>query len=174
MKNFYDFIARHKKTKGKKMKKIFTLGLVLSVVATAANASWWNKLGFGRASEPKTLEEACNKDDLTAICPDMIMGSQTMLGCLSENINAVSEKCANFVKKSITENKDEIVKTVNETKEEIANAKAESKAAKAEQKAAAKEQKAELKKTAAELKAAAKQTGKDLEETGKSFKEIAK
>ena len=167
-------VARQGKQKGKNMKKIFTLGVVLSVVATAANAAWWNKLGFGKASDPATLEEACNKDDLTAICPDMILGSQTMMGCLSENITSVSEKCAKFIKKSITENKDEIAKTVNETKAEIANAKAESKAAKAEQKAAIKEQKAEMKKTAAELKAAAKQTGKDLKETGESFKEIAK
>lgn len=166
------------KPKGEKMKKIFTLGMVLTVVTTAANAGWLEKLGFGKSSEPATLEEACNKDDLTAICPDMILGSQTMMGCLSDNVTSLSKKCAKFVKKYITENKDEIITTATETsgsiKEAVANAKAESKESSAQKKAEIKQQKAELKKTAAELKAAAKQTGKDFKETGESLKEIAK
>ena len=154
------------------MKKIFSLGLIFgALTASTADAGWLDKLGFGKKSEPKTLEEACNKSEITAVCPDMILGSQTMIGCLSENITTLSKKCANFVTKQISENKDEIVETVTNASE---NVKGQVESAKAEQKAAAKEQKAELKKTAAELKAAAKQTGKDLEETGKSFKEIAK
>ena len=164
------------------MKKIFTLGLVLTVTATAADASWWNRLGFGKSAEPKTLEEACNKDDLTAICPDMILGSQTMIGCLSENVTSLSDKCSKYVTKYVQEHKDEIVETAAEkvelAKEEVAKAKAEQKTAKAEKKAEIaqkkaeiKEQKAELKKAALETKQAVKQTGKDLKETGKSVKE---
>jgi len=164
------------------MKKIFTLGLVLSVVTTAASASWWNKLGFGKTAEPQTLEEACNKDDLTAICPEMVIGSETMIGCLTENVTSLSKKCSKFVQKYVTENKDQAIETVNEkveeAKKQVADAKAEQKNIKAEKKAELKQakaelktQKAEAKKALVETKDAVKQTGKDLKETGKSIKE---
>lgn len=162
------------------MKKIFTLGLVLATVTTAANAGFWEKIGFGD-SEPKTLEEACDKSEITAVCPDMILGSQTMMGCLSENITGLSKKCSKFVTKYVADHKDEIKKTVEESKEvvkekieavktEQESTKAEKKAELKKQKAALKEKKAGLKKTISETKAAAKQTGDSLKETGESVK----
>jgi len=113
------------------MKKIFTLGLVLATTATAANAGWWQKLGFGKSAEPQTLEQACNTDEITAVCPDMLMGSQTMMECLSENVTSLSKKCAGFVKKYVTEHKDEVVEKANETVDTV---KAEAAAVKAEAK----------------------------------------
>ena len=164
------------------MKKSLVFGLVAATAVTsAANAGWWEKLGFGKKTEPQTLEQACNTDELTSICPDMLLGSQTMMGCLSENVTSLSSKCAKFVKKYVTEHKDELVTTatekVKEVKSDVAEAKAEiknikqaAKETKESAKELAKEQKAELKKTAAELKAAAKETGTELKETGNSVK----
>jgi hypothetical protein len=151
------------------MKKIFTLGMVLAVTTTAANAGWLQKLGFGKSSEPKTLEEACNTEEITAICPDMLLGSQTMMGCLSENVTSLSKKCTKFVKKYVTEHKDEIVAEANNQATAVKEGIAEAKAEKEQQKAEIKAQKQELKNAAAEIKAAAKQTGKELEETGKTL-----
>lgn len=162
--------------KGKNMKKIFTLGLMLTTVTTAANAGLLEKFGLVK-SEPKTLEEACDKSEITAVCPDMILGSQTMVGCLSENVSNLSKKCAKFVTKKVAENKDQVVETVTNTTEnvktKVSETKVQQKAASAEkkaelkkQKAEMKEKKAELKKAVAETKAAAKQTGESLKETG--------
>ena len=151
------------------MKKIFTLGLVLTVTTTAANAGWWQKLGFGKSAEPQTLEEACNKDDITAICPDMLIGSQTMIGCLSDNVTSLSKKCAKFVKKYVTEHKDEFINEANEQANAVKEGVAEIKAEKEQHKAEIKTQKQELKKAAAGIKETAKQTGKELKETGKEL-----
>lgn len=158
------------------MKKIFSLGLIFgALTASTADAGWLDKLGFGKKSEPKTLEEACNKSEITAVCPDMILGSQTMIGCLSENITTLSKKCANFVTKQISENKDEIVETVTNASEnvkgQVESAKAEQKAAKAEKKAELKKQKAELKQKKAELKKAVAETKNTVKQTGESLKE---
>lgn len=147
------------------MKKIFTLGLIIATASVStANASWWNKLGFGKSSEPATLEEACNKDDITAICPEMLVGSQTMMGCLTDNITSLSKKCAKYVKKYVAEHKDEIVESATDA---IATAKEDATTAKDEAKTLAKEIKESAKATGQELKA----TGKELKETGKSIKE---
>lgn len=151
------------------MKKIFTLGLLLSVTATAANAGWWQKLGFGKSSEPKTIEEACNTEEITAVCPDMLLGSQTMMGCLSENVTSLSKKCAKFVKKYVVEHGDEIVADANAKADAIKESVTEIKAEKEQQKTEIKAQKQELKNAAAEIKATAKQTGKELEATGKEL-----
>lgn len=138
------------------MKKIFTLGLVLTVTTTAANAGWLQKLGFGKSSEPKTLEEACNTDEITAVCPDMLIGSQTMMGCLSENITSLSKKCSKFVKTYVTEHKDEFIDGANEKVESVKAEVAEAKAEAAQHKAAIKAQAQELKTAADEIKANAK------------------
>ena len=148
------------------MKKIFTLGLVIATATvSAANAGFWDKFGFGKKSEPATLEEACNKDDLTAICPDMLVGSQTMMGCLTDNISSLSKKCANYVKKYVSEHKDEIIDTATET---VTAAKEGAAATKDEAKSVAQEAKDSAKQAGQELKA----TGKELKETGKSIKEM--
>ncbi|MBO4480749.1 MAG: hypothetical protein J5742_03980 [Alphaproteobacteria bacterium] len=147
------------------MKKIFTLGLILATTTiSGANASWLERLGFGKKSEPATLEEACNKDDLTAICPEMLVGSQTMMGCLTDNISSLSKKCANYVKKYVVEHKDEVVETATDT---VTAAKDEVVTTKEEAKTFAKEIKESAKQAGKELKA----TGKELKETGKSIKE---
>ncbi len=161
------------------MKKIFTLGLIVATTTiSGANAGFWEKLGFGKKSEPATLEQACNTDELTAICPEMVIGSQTMMGCLSENISSLSSKCAKFVKKYITEHKDEVIDSAKEAAE---TAKEDAKTAKEEGKAIAKEAKEQAKAVKAESKAhikeiteAAKQTGQDFKETGKAIKESFK
>lgn len=147
------------------MKKIFTLGLVLATATiSTADASWWSRLGFGKQSEPATLEEACNKDDLTAICPDMLVGSQTMMGCLTDNITSLSKKCAKYVKNYVKDHKDEMVESATEA---VKTANEDAKTVKEEAKAIAKEIKESAKETGQELKA----TGKELKETGKSIKE---
>jgi len=148
------------------MKKIFTLGLILATTTiSGANAGFWEKLGFGKKSEPATLEEACNKDDLTAICPEMLVGSQTMMGCLTENISSLSKKCAKFVKNYVVEHKDEVVDTATDA---AATAKEEAKTVKEEAKTTVQEVKATAKQAGQDLKA----TGKELKETGKSIKEM--
>ena len=141
------------------MKKIFAIGLVGIVAGTgAADAGFWDRLGFGKSSEPKTLEEACSTSEITKVCPDMILGSQTLMGCLSENISSLSTKCANYVKKYVSEKANEIVSdvtgTVGEATDEVATAKAEGTTA------------------VQEIKDAAKQTGDDLKATGNAIKEI--
>lgn len=156
------------KTKGENMTKIFTLGLVLATTAVStADASWWNKLGFGKKAEPATLEEACNKDDLTAICPDILLGSQTMMGCLADNVSSLSKKCATYVKNYVVEHKDEMVESATEAAE---TAKEDVVTTKEEAKTLAKEIKESAKQAGKELKA----TGKELKETGKSIKESFK
>ena len=148
------------------MKKIFTLGLIIATASiSTADASWWNKLGFGKKSEPATLEEACNKDDLTAICPEMLVGSQTMMGCLTDNISSLSKKCAKYVKNYVAEHKDEVVESAKGAVETV---KEDATTTKEEAKTVAKEAKESAKQAAKELKA----TGKELKETGKSIKEM--
>lgn len=141
------------------MKKIFAFWLVGLVAGMgAANAGFWDKLGFGKSSEPATLEEACSTSEITKVCPDMILGSQTLMGCLSENISSLSSKCADYVKKYVSEKANEIVGgvtgTVDEAKDEATTAKAEGTA------------------TVNEIKEAAKQTGEDLKATGNAIKGI--
>ena len=151
------------------MKKIFTLGLVLAVTTTAANAGLLQKLGIGKSGQPKTIEEACNTEEITAICPDMLIGSQTMMGCLSENVTSLSRKCARFVKKYVKDHKDEFVATANAQADAVKEGVAEIKAEKEQHKAEIQAQKQELKNAATEIKATAKQTGQELKETGKEL-----
>ena len=98
------------------MKQVFTFGLIACMaVTTAANAGWREKLGLTKKSEPTTLEQACNTDELTSVCPEMIMGSKTMMECLSDNISSLSSKCAGFVKKQVANKVNDVATKTTET-----------------------------------------------------------
>lgn len=159
------------------MKKIALFGLVCAMSVSNANAGWFSNL-FSKTAEPTTLAEACNTDEITAICPDTVLGDQTLTACLGDNVKSLSKKCAKFVKKSIKENKELVLENVdaakNNVQEQVKSAKAqkaEVKKSLADKKAAvkanAKAAKQEIKDTAAAIKA-------DAVETGKTVKEIAK
>lgn len=149
------------KTRGVNMKKtVLVAGLVIMTVSSA-NAGWLSGLFGQKDAEPQTLEQACNKDEITSICPDVILGEKTIQECLKDNVSKLSKKCANFVKKSATEKidsvKQQVVSVKTDTETIFAEQKQELKTQKAalkEAKAAAKEAKAELKKSIKDAKAA--------------------
>lgn len=148
------------------MKQIFTFGLVAAVaVTTSANAGWRDLFGLNKTTEPTTLAEACNTDEITSICPEMIMGSKTMMECLSDNISSLSSKCAGFVKKQIAAGVDNVAKSVEETKaatnETVEGVKSDVATAKAEGETAVKE-----------VETSAKETGEAAKETGGFFKRL--
>ncbi len=88
------------------MKRIFILGLIC-LMTTAAHAGWFSDL-FKKESEPQTLGEACNIDEITAVCPEIILGQKTLVECLTDNVKTVSQKCVDYVKKAVSENSPEI------------------------------------------------------------------
>lgn len=157
------------------MKKIILFGLIGIISATSANAGLFDGL-FGKKKEPATLEEACNKDDITKICPEIVLGAKTMQECLTENISKVSKQCAEYIKKSATAKIDSAKTAVSEKVESV---KAKSGDAKSESAAKSETSKAETqakidaaKSNAAEIKDAAKQTGKGLSDTANSLKSM--
>ena len=159
------------------MKKIALFGLICAVSATNANAGWFSNL-FTKTAEPTTLAEACNTDEITAICPDTVLGDQTLTACLGDNVKSLSKKCAKFVKKSIKENKELILENkdaaVESVKGQVADVKAqkaEMKKSLADKKAAAK---ANYKAAKQEIKTTAKTIKDDAVETGNAVKEIVK
>ena len=130
------------------MNKKFLIGIAALLVATNANAGLFGSI-LGKKSEPATLEEACDTNEITSICSDMILGDMTMTECLMQNINRLSDKCATYVKKSAGDK-------VNAAKNTIADKKAEmaaDKEARADQREA---KKAEINKKIADSKEAAK------------------
>ena len=138
------------------------------MAVTSANAGWLDFLGFGtKEAEPTTLAEACNKDEISKFCPEILMGEKTIPTCLSENIKSLSKKCSAFVKKSIKEQAAEVTGMVDAAKGDAADAANEQANAVAEQKAA-------VKATADEFKDAAKQVKNDAKETGNAFKSMFK
>lgn len=163
------------------MNRVILFGLIGIMTATSANAGWFDKL-LGKEKEPATLEEACNKDDLKTICPEILLGTMTTTECITQNATKLSEKCVAFVKKQASEKIESVKSSVSEkvsasksepavssdatAKVEAAKAKAET--AKAD--AAAKKEAAQA--SAKEISNAAKQTGNDLKETGKSLKSM--
>ena len=87
------------------MKKVILFGLVcVFAVASNASASWFGDM-LKRKSEPTTLSEACSSKEITAVCPETVLGEKTLSECMSENVKSLSRKCSKFVKKSIKENK---------------------------------------------------------------------
>lgn len=89
------------------MKRIFLCGVLCLMSVSAANAGWFSDL-FSKSSEPETLGEACNVDEITAVCPEIILGQKTLVECLTDNVKTVSEKCLNYVKKAVAANSPEI------------------------------------------------------------------
>ena len=139
---------------------------VMGAMSTA-NASWFSNL-FKKEAEPQTLSEACNTDEITAICPEIALGEKTLAGCLSDNIKSLSTKCAKYVKKSIKENKeliwdskDDTTNAANEQVKTVKNTVAETKAT---VKTNAKVVKKEFKDAANAVKTTAIETGKSVKE----------
>lgn len=148
------------------MKQMFSVGLIAAVaVTTAANAGWRDMFGLNKTTEPTTLAEACNTDEITSICPEMIMGSKTMMECLTDNISSLSSKCAGYVKKQIAAGVDGVANSVQETKAQaeqtVDGVKADAAATTAEGAAAVKE-----------VETSAKETGEAAKETGGLFKRL--
>ena len=143
------------------MQKKLVFSLAAIMVATSANAGWLDFLGFGtKEAEPTTLAEACNKDDLSKFCPEILLGEKSIPTCLVDNVKSLSKKCANFVKKSVKEQAAELTGMAN--------------AAETEATGAANAQVAEVKTTVEEVKAAAKQVEADAKETGSLLKGMFK
>ena len=156
------------KPKGENMKKVFTVSLIAAVaVTTAANAGWRDWLGLNKTSEPTTLAEACNTDEITSVCPETILGEKTLVQCLYDNISSLSSKCAGYVKKQMSAGVDDVAKSVEDTKSETAKAVEEAKADAAAIKA-------EGETVANDVNAAAKQTGEDVKQTGGWFRNLFK
>lgn len=88
------------------MKRIFILGLIC-FTTTTASAGWFSDL-FKKESEPQTLSQACNIDEITSVCPEIILGQKTLVECLTDNVKTVSQKCVDYVKKAVSENNPEI------------------------------------------------------------------
>ena len=140
------------------MKKLFLVSMCCVMGAmSSASAGWFDNL-FKKDAEPQTLSEACNTDEITAICPEIALGEQTLAGCLSDNIKSLSKKCAKYVKKSIKENKDLVLDQKDDTTEAVNK---QVQTAKANVKAVGKE-----------FKEVANTVKTDAIETGKSVKGI--
>ena len=138
------------------------------MAATSANAGLFDFLGLGqKAAEPTTLAEACNKDEISKFCPEILTGEKTIPTCLVDNVKSLSKKCANFVKKSVQEQAAELTGVANAAGDEATDA-ANAKIAEANAQAA------EAKATAEEVKAAAKQVEADAKETGSLLKGLFK
>ena len=146
------------------MKKQLIFGLSAIMMATSAHAGLLDFLGLGQKdAEPTTLAEACNKDEISKFCPEILMGEKTIPTCLVENVKSVSKKCAKFVKKSIKEQAVVASDTAASTAAAANNSVKEKVATVNEQKAAAKA-------TANEIKATAKQVETEAKETGAALK----
>ncbi|MBD5389185.1 hypothetical protein HDR63_02930 [bacterium] len=103
------------------MKKIVVMtGLFLMMAP--AHAGFLDMLGLGQKKEPATFEEACNTDDITAICPEIILGKMTMAECLKSNISKLTTQCATFVKKSASEKINAATAGLAGVKESVATA----------------------------------------------------
>ncbi|MBP5707750.1 MAG: hypothetical protein J6W79_02015 [Alphaproteobacteria bacterium] len=150
------------------MNKKLVFGLVAIMTVTSANAGWLDFLGLGsKEAEPTTLAEACNKDEISKFCPEVLLGEKTIPTCLVENVKSVSKKCAKFIKKSITEQAAEFKETVEAVKSGAKDTANEKVNEVVEKKNAAVA-------TAKEIQAAAKQVGQDAKETGAALKGMFK
>lgn len=147
------------------MQKKLILSLAAIMAATSANAGWLDFLK--KETEPTTLAEACNKDEISKVCPEILLGEKTIPTCLADNVKSLSKKCSKFVKKSIKEQAAEVTGMVDAVKSGADDTANEQVNVVAEQKAAAKA-------TANEFKAAAKQVKQDAKETGDAIKGMFK
>ena len=103
------------------MKKVLLFGLVGVICATSANAGWFSDLFSKKEQAPTTLAEACNLDEVTAVCPEIILGQKTLVECLTENVKTVSQKCVDYVKKVVSENSSEITALTEQIKSAAAD-----------------------------------------------------
>ena len=150
------------------MKKLVLVSMCCVMgVMSSANAGWFDNL-FKKDAEPQTLSEACNTDEITAVCPEIAFGEQTLAGCLSDNVKSLSKKCAKYVKKSIKENKDLVLDqkddTTNAANDQVKTAKDTVAETKATVKTNVKAARKELKDTAKAVKTTAIETGKAVKE----------
>ena len=134
------------------MKKVAIFAIVAVMAGANANAGLLDSLGLTKKSEPQSLAEACNTDELKSICPEVLFGSMTITECLKSNAVALSQQCSDYIKKSVSNGSDELKNKLAAMK---ADATAESDAAAAEREA----KKAELKEAATETVESAKRTG---------------
>ena len=131
------------------------------MAATSANAGLFDMFGFGKKNaEPTTLADACNKEEISKFCPEILTGEKTIPTCLVDNVKSLSKKCAKFVKKSVKEQAAELAGVANDTRAEAVDT--------------TKAQVAEAKAAADEVKAAAKQVKADAKETGGLLKGMFK
>ena len=143
------------------MQKKLVIGLAAIMAATSANAGLFDMFGFGKKNaEPTTLADACNKEEISKFCPEILTGEKTIPTCLVDNVKSLSKKCAKFVKKSVKEQAAELAGVANDARAEAVDT--------------AKAQVAEAKATADEVKAAAKQVKADAKETGGLLKGMFK
>ena len=143
------------------MQKKLVIGLAAIMAATSANAGLFDMFGFGKKNaEPTTLAEACNKEEISKFCPEILTGEKTIPTCLVDNVKSLSKKCAKFVKKSVKEQAAELAGVANDARAEAVDT--------------TKAQVAEAKATADEVKAAAKQVKADAKETGGLLKGMFK
>ena len=103
------------------MKKILFVGLIGLMSVSGAKAGWFSDLFSPKPAEPQTLGEACNIDEITAICPEIILGQKTLIECLTDNVKTVSQKCVDYVKKATSENSSEIAELTNQIKSAAAD-----------------------------------------------------
>lgn len=115
------------------MKKILFAGLIGVMSVSVANAGWFSDLFSTKEAEPQTLGEACNVDEITAVCPEIILGQKTLVECLTDNVKTVSQKCVDYVKKAVAENSSEITELTNQIKS-VASDKAADASVEAEEK----------------------------------------
>ena len=143
------------------MQKKLVIGLAAIMAATSANAGLFDMFGFGKKNaEPTTLADACNKEEISKFCPEILTGEKTIPTCLVDNVKSLSKKCAKFVKKSVKEQAAELAGVANDARAEAVDT--------------TKAQVAEAKATADEVKAAAKQVKADAKETGGLLKGMFK
>lgn len=138
------------------MTKTVLVSALAVMLAVPANAGLLDGLFGKKDAEPKTLEEACNKDEITALCPEVVLGTKTIQDCLIDNVSGVSKKCATYVKKSITEKVDGVKQKIAGVADGAESATAEQKQEIAAKRAAAQSAKEDLKKSLQETKAAAR------------------
>lgn len=104
------------------MKKITIIAVMGMVTSVNAHAGWFADLFKSKTAEPTTLAEACNIDEVTSVCPEIILGQKTLVECLTENVKTVSQKCVDYVKKQVAENSPEIEALTATIKETAASA----------------------------------------------------
>ena len=79
------------KPKGENMQKKLVFSLAAIMAATSANAGLFDFLGLGqKAAEPTTLAEACNTDEVSKFCPEILTGEKTIPTCLVDNVKFIN------------------------------------------------------------------------------------